>query len=413
LGAFAYRASRRPPTSRLALDGHYPEMPPDARHRYLNLPLDHADPRSALFRAFYILSPTFQRGGPAVFFLTDGQMELVSPDPDFSFFDAQLPGLSYVLIGHRGHSPTLFPEVYVHGKTDLRRAMNLYGSAQRVEDLERVRRDMVEQKALPPDGRIMIFAASGAGVLAQQYLHRYGEHVSRVLLACTGAPDIARERGWDYARDFAELDPAAAAAFTEVTRTRGVSRAGLAYFLFQLGREGKEGRAAQRSVLQGLLHHNPFPYVSSALGPSRNWQLTRVILGAPAADAAKVRMVELLGSDLRRTAPAARPAVSLLYAWTSEILADYLASDVAVPDLTIDRRRYRGEVLVISGLDDVVFSPAIGEAVAAAYPDGRFLAVRGGHRLELDRPYHAALRSAFFVDSLHASGTEALLAAPP
>jgi hypothetical protein len=39
--------------------------------------------------------------------------------------------------------------------------------------------------------------------------------------------------------------------------------------------------------------------------------------------------------------------------------------------------------------------------------------VRGGHRLERDPEYHAALRTAFFEQGLHAAQTEALLASPP
>ena len=413
VGHAAYRASRKPPISRLALGAFYPEMPADTRHPYLNFPLDYGDPSSALFRGFYILSPHFQSDASVVFFLTDGQMELVGPNPDFSFFEAELPGLSYVLIGHRGHSPTLFPEVYRAGKVDLRHAMSLYGSAQRVEDIERVRRDMVEQRLLPPDGRIMIFAASGAGVLAQQYLQRYGDHVSRVLLASTGAPDLAREQGWDYARRFAEFDSSSAADLGKVLRTRSISPASLTYLLFQLGREGKEGRVAQRKVIRGLLGHNPFPYVWYRLHPSLNWLLSSIVLDAPAADAARVRMYELLGADLQRYGTTSRPDVSLMYTWTSKLLEEYLAAEVAVPELRIDHSRFQGEVLVISGLDDVVFSPEIGKAIAKAYPDGHFVVVRGGHRLEQDRGYHRAIRTAFFVLGLQAPRTEALLASPP
>ncbi|MEZ0059344.1 hypothetical protein ABIF26_004852 [Bradyrhizobium elkanii] len=142
-GCRRWHGTHEPPEARLALDAYYPEMPPDANHRYLNLPMDYTDESSGRFRAFYVLSTNFNPKDPVVFFLTDGQMELVGPEMDFSFFDEQLPGVSYVLIGHRGHCPTLFPEVYPDGKLDLRRAMNLYGSWQRVEDIERVRKDMV------------------------------------------------------------------------------------------------------------------------------------------------------------------------------------------------------------------------------------------------------------------------------
>lgn len=406
---FTYRAQMKPPTSRLALDAVYPALPPDARHRYLNLPLDYEDPNSPQFRAFYLLSPNFRPDGPVVFFFTDGQMELVGPTPDYAFFEAQVPGVSYVLIGHRGHSPTLFPEVYPQGKTDLQGAMNLYGSWQRVEDIERVRRDLLALGLLPPAGKIMIFAASGAGVLAQQYVHRYGEHVSRVLLATTGAPDLAQKRGWTYARDFAELNPALAATLNELWSNTSTNQASLAYLLFQLGRTGQAGLVAQQQVIQGLLKGNRLPYAWYWLRPQLNWPLCQTLLSAPAADAAKVRMYELLGSELHRAAP----NEPLLNRWSREILAEYLTQHIPLPDLQLDRAQFKGEVLVVAGLQDVVFSPAIGRAIAEAYPDGRFLAVRGGHRLELDAEYQRALRAAFFQQGLHATDTEKLVASPP
>ena len=375
----------------------------------MNLPLDYDEANGAQFRAFYLLSPNFQPNGPVVFFFTDGQMELVSPEPDDAFFDAQLPGVSYVLIGHRGHSPTLFPEIYQQGKTDLQRAMKLYGSWQCVEDIERVRRDMLAQGMLLPESKIMIFAASGAGVLAQQYLHRYGKHVSRVLLATTGAPDLAREHGWTYARDFAELNPALAHTLNELWTTTSVNQASLAYLLFQLGRTGQAGLTAQQQVIQGLHNGNPLPYAWYWLRPQLNWPLCQMLLSAPAADAAKVRMYELLGAELQRVTP----TEPLLYRWSREILADYLQQNIALPDLRLDRSRFKGEVLVLAGLQDVVFSPAIGRAIAESYADGRFLAVRGGHRLELDAEYQRALRKAFFQQGLHAADTATLLASPP
>jgi pimeloyl-ACP methyl ester carboxylesterase len=124
-------------------------------------------------------------------------------------------------------------------------------------------------------------------------------------------------------------------------------------------------------------------------------------------------MYELLGADLRRYGDTARSERSLMYPWTAKALEAYLAAGVAIPDLRIDRSRYQGEVLVISGLEDVVFSPEIGQVLASAYPHGRFVAVHGGHRLEQDRAYQSSLRTAFFLTGLHAPRTEALLASPP
>jgi len=410
-GCRRWHGTHEPPEARLALDAYYPEMPPDANHRYLNLPMDYTDESSGRFRAFYVLSTNFNPKDPVVFFLTDGQMELVGPEMDFSFFDEQLPGVSYVLIGHRGHCPTLFPEVYPDGKLDLRRAMNLYGSWQRIEDIERVRKDMVSAKLLPSDGRIMIFGASGAGLLAQQYLQRYGEHVTRTLLATTGAPDLARQHGWTYARNLAEIDSQAAASLSEIAKLENGRRANLAYMVFQLARQGQSGLATLRKIVHEELTHNFLPYTLHDLHMSLRWALTRTLLSLPAADAVKVRMYELLGRDLQSMSSYGYDLP--LYVWSAEVLKNFLQEPVSLPNLQLDRSRYQGEVLVIAGKDDVVFSPAIGNAIASAYSRSRLLLVRGGHQLELDPEYQRAVRRAFFLHGLHAGETVLLLDTPP
>ncbi|WFU06788.1 hypothetical protein QA648_33950 (plasmid) [Rhizobium sp. CB3171] len=394
------------------MDAHYPKMPPDAHHRYLNLPIDYADESSESYRAFYLLSPGFRPKGPVIFFLTDGQMELVSPGIDFSFFDEQLPGMSYVLIGHRGHSPTLFPEVYPGGKLELRQAMNLYGSWQRVEDIERVRQDMVSANLLPPDGRIMIFAASGAGMLAQQYLHRYGEHVIRTLLVTTGAPDLACLYGWTGTRNFAEVDPGTAADLSKIASVENGSRPSLAYMLFQLGRQGESGLATIRKIVRGMLTHNPLLYAWYELRLNLRWTLDRTLLSQPSADAAKVRMYELFGNDLQSAGPSFGYNLPL-YVWSAEVLKDFLGQRAPLPNLQLDRSRYQGEMLVIAAGDDVIFSPAMGKAIASAYPKARFLLVRGGHRLDLDHGYQRSVRRAYFLHGLRAHDTMLLLDFPP
>lgn len=413
-GAGAALATRGAiPHTRLALDAAYPDMPADARHRYLTLPLDHDNPGRGAWRAFYILSPHFDPHGPVVFVMTDGQMELVDTGVDFAFFDAQVPGASYVLVGHRGHSPTLFPEVYPGDRRDVAAAMKLYGSWQRVEDIERVRQDMAAAGLLPADGRIMLFGASGAGVLAQQYLHRHGQHVSRAFLASTGAPDLARLNGWTFARKLAELDPETARALETAARDGDGVSPGLAYMLFQLGRRGAAGLAGFHEVVRGSGSHATLAYATHWFDPGLNWALGSRLMDSPAADAAKVRMVELMGADLEERSAARSAGEPLLYTWSADMLQAFLDAHPALPDLRLDRSRFKGEVLVVSGAQDIVFSPAVGKAIASAYPDGRFLLVPGGHRLERDQDYQRALRSAFFRHGLHAAETQALLGKPP
>lgn len=408
---YLWEAAHEPPHSRLALGATYDAMPADRSHRYIDLAADHANPRSGYYRGFYILGPHFDPRGPVVFLLTDGQMELVSPGGSLDFFNEQLPGVSYVVIGHRGHNPALFPEVYPDGKRDLRQAMRFYGSWQQVEDIEAVRRDMLAAKLLPPDGRVMLFGASGAGVLAQQYLARYGAYVSRAMLVTTGAPDLAQQHGYTYARRLSELDPSVARSLAAVAQRQGGTRPDLAYMVFQLARRGSPGLRDARALAEAERQGNPLPGIWTALHPATSWPLARAMMGIPAADASRVRMYELLGADLRNTPH--RGYDIPLYVWSAAVLSDFLAQKIALPNLRLNRSAFTGEVLVVSGQSDAVFSPAIGKAIASAYPRGRFLIVRGGHRLELDRTYHQRLRRAFFRGGLDSPATAALLKAAP
>jgi len=136
------------PKSRIGLNEEYPEMPQDSFHHYINLPIDHNQPSNGMFRGFYQLSPNFYKSKNITFLLTDGQMELVSSATDFQFFENVLHGKSYVLIGVRGHSPTLFPEVYKDGKVNYEKATKLFDSDQQVEDIELGRLDLIKKRFL-------------------------------------------------------------------------------------------------------------------------------------------------------------------------------------------------------------------------------------------------------------------------
>lgn len=131
------------PKARLGLTEYYTEMPPDSSHIYIELPIDHNDPSLGKYKGFYLLSPGFTYKKDVIFYLTDGQQNKVSTQTDFKIFEQKLSGMSYVMMGRRGSYPALFPEVYTkEGSLDYKKAMNLYGTEQQIEDIEMVRRDL-------------------------------------------------------------------------------------------------------------------------------------------------------------------------------------------------------------------------------------------------------------------------------
>ena len=112
-GWHEYKVYMAPPATRLAVGSFYKEMTPDDHHIYIQLPVDHNNPSLGTFTDFYLLSPNFRPGGNVIFQLYDNQQEMVgmiSSSSDFEVFDDRIgKDLSYVLIGNRGVSPTLFP----------------------------------------------------------------------------------------------------------------------------------------------------------------------------------------------------------------------------------------------------------------------------------------------------------------
>ena len=368
------------PGERLAAGATYPEMPPDRLHHYLDLPVDHADPALGSFRGFYLLSHGFRAGDDVTFLLTDGQMELVGPHMDTGFFDAILGGLPYVLIGVRGHAPTHLPEVYRDGRIDYARALRLYGSDQQVEDIEAVRMDMLRKGLLPEDGRIQLFGASGAGVLAQQYASRHGAHVKRMVLESTGAPDLSRRAGQPYSPDFAEYNPAAADRLAPRLQAHPAARARVANVLYQQGREDADPHQAQLRTVEALADGGWL--WTRELSPRRNLVLLTYMVQSPKSLMARVRWFELVGADLLQYRPGTR--MNLLCELSTVAVADMLdwrrRNGIAPMRFDIDRS-FAGEVLILKGRDDVVFADAASELLRAAYPNARLAYLAGGHRL--------------------------------
>lgn len=69
---------------------------------------------------------------------------------------------------------------------------------------------MQDKGLLPREGKIILYGGSGGGFLVQQYLDRYGFHISRALIESSGAPDLARQHNVTFASNLYELNPEAA-----------------------------------------------------------------------------------------------------------------------------------------------------------------------------------------------------------
>lgn len=393
------------PTTRLALDKHYSEMPPDEKHQYLILPVDHNDKSSGQFKGFYILSPNFHIGDEVVFFLTDGQMELIDTTPDFSFFDNLLPGLSYVLVFVRGQSPTLFPEVYRRdGSVDYKKALNLYSSDQQIEDAEAVRQDMVEKGTITAEQKIMLMGASGAGILAQQYISKYGQNVSKAILEVTGAPDLSSANNMSYARNLEDYDSNVLKEYELAIEKKPADSADLSYLLYNLARNSIDGPTKLLKMLQSLNNGKKFDYWKCWLKPQCNLALCNSLLSLPSAVAVKVRWWELVGEELRKYVKAGKRPVNLLSEFSIAILGEFLSradtGEIDSKSFCIERAVFDGEVLVISGNEDIVFSPEIGKILASEYKHSKMALIKDGHRMLASQEYLKRLRKAFFMGGL-------------
>ncbi|MDZ4698820.1 MAG: hypothetical protein SH809_03855 [Rhodothermales bacterium] len=422
--AIAYHRFTAAPTERLAEGAHYPDFPPDDRLHYLSQPLDHTDPGAGQFVGFYRLSPHFSPKNGVVFVLTDGQQPLVGPGDIPDVLADKVDGLSYIVMGRRGHDPTLFPEVYhPDGSLDRRAAVNLYGSWQHVEDIERVRQDAARKGLLPADGRIMLYGGSGGGVLVQQFLARYGTQVSRALIEVTGAPDLARTHHLDTYCTFVattqEHAPESLDRLQSVLHEGRFNRASLLFMLQRIPYDSLNAPAIQRNLIDALAARRSLPYLRRWMSPSSNLPLISTLLSVPSMDAARVRMFELLGEGLLAyPTPADVRSLNLMYEWTGPLLADFLddarAGRLDSPrfDLGQHRSDFTGQVLVIAAARDHVYGTAEGRLLADVYPNARLAIFDDTHRMQRMPAFYRQFRQTFFTDGFESDAFRALMQDP-
>jgi len=408
-GWHEYQVFSAVPDTRLVSGSYYPEMPPDEYHHYLQIPIDHKDPSLGNFTDFYILNPEFRVGDNVVFWLCDNQQEAVGLINSSRDFDANLGGLSYVLIGNRGVSPTLFPEVFnKDGSVNYALAMKLYGSNEQIDDIESVRLDMQKKGLLPQNDKIMVYGRSGGGVLVQQYLDKYGDHVSRALIEASGGLDLAREHNTTSMKSTYESNPNVARSYFALSQKTDTT-ASLAFMLYMIGQGGdtdlQEKIVNSRTSIFTL--GDKFTYLKNWLTPSYNFPLIRLLFDAPRKLGVKVRIYELMAYDLENYHPASSQEVCLGYEWIKVLLADFIKAHedgkILRTQINLNRSCYSGEVMVWSGTADQVFAVEMGHWLYDSYPHSRLAIFDDSHDFQKYQDYYREFRRAFFTAGLNSS----------
>lgn len=379
---------------RLALTETYPEMKEDSFHHYINFQIDYKDASRGQFRGFYLLSPYFYKSENITFLLTDGQMELVSTETDFTFFEGVLGQSSYVLIGVRGHSPTLLPEVYKNGDVDYDEAINLYNSDQQIEDIEQVRLDLIKKGILSKNSKINIYGASGAGILAQQYISKYGKNVHRVILESTGAPDLAKKLNLNYSPNFKDFNPKADRILSTLFKENQSDKSSLCYILYQQGRTEKSPKEAQLKTVEEIKKGGWM--LKYKFKPMTNLTVLNYIVKSPQSISARIRWFELVGSDLIQYK--GKKEVNLLYEFSSTAISDVLdfhkTKNILPKQFNINRD-FPGEVLILKGTEDVVFGDTINKEIQKSYANSQLLFFKDGHRMQKVKAKYMKIRIDF------------------
>lgn len=395
--AYAHFDFYKIPKIRLALNATYSEMQEGSFHHYINFQVDYKDASQGQFRGFYLFSPYFYESKNITFLLTDGQMELVSTRTDFSFFEEVLGQSSYVLIGVRGHSPTLLPEVYTNGEVNYKAAINLYNSDQQVEDIEQVRLDLIKKGTLTKNSKINIFGASGAGVLAQQYISKYGENVNRVILESTGAPDLSNKLGVKYSPDFKDFNPKANSILSSFLNENPSDKPSICNILYQQGRTEKSPKEAQLKTVKEL--QNGSWILKYKFKPINNLAVLNYMIKSPQSLAARVRWFELVGNDLMKYN--SKKETNLLYEFSVKAISgilDYHKAKNISPKKFVINRDFSGEVLILKGTEDVVFGDIVSKEIQKSYPNAKLLFFKDGHRMQDNKAKYTNIRTAFLAN---------------
>lgn len=173
----------------------------DFYHRNITVPVNHFDAGEGTFSLYYELSTNFKFDQPTIFFITDQQQSYGKPGKVDELargyqFDSTF---NLVYIENRGRRYSFINARNPDGTVNWEKVYRLLSSKQMIEDIECVRKDLFKDH---PGSRFFIFARSGGGYVAQEYLAKYGNHVQRAYLQCAPNPIIMKHLGFLESKSF-------------------------------------------------------------------------------------------------------------------------------------------------------------------------------------------------------------------
>lgn len=372
---------------------------------YLSLPVDHADPASGVFSGYYVVGPNQSKSKPPVFFIADGQMDMIRPEEKGSAFIEWFDGNPFILPFVRGFSPELHDRCkHSNGNVDIETARKIFASWQQVEDIEAIRLNLIQKGIILADGKISIYGASGGGILAQEYVTKYPNFVQKLILESTGSPVVARRNNTTLIRNLVDYNSHLASECEQLRSSGFRDIEKLSYVLYNLGRLNVNATRSMMDLVMSLKEGRVDAYESYLKNSMFNLVSTTDRLSMPNRIGTRIRLCEIWGTEIMKYRERNLSPINLGYEWVSYCLSDllkyYADNGASFPSYDFDLTKFQGETLVIAGTEDVVFSPDMAKNLAKACNHSVAAILADGHGMENNWSVICKLRQKFLSQPL-------------
>ncbi len=230
----------------------YPYIKADFHHRYVEVPLDHGNPKAGSFTLYYELSSGFNFARRTVFYIVDSQQTAHGADRMVQQLQLS-PELNLVLIEYRGRKHSPIPLTKADGSTDWEKAYRLTSSRQAADDIEAVRRDLFRDR---PDTRIDLYGRSGGAYLIHEYLSRHPKAAGRAFTRTAPNPLVMQQLGNPESKVFIEslkaIDPGLENRLAAVLERKTVPPIELHWLLLQLPYRDPKAPELQARIINEL-----------------------------------------------------------------------------------------------------------------------------------------------------------------